>query len=179
MKILITGGAGYIGSVLTPTLLAKGYEVTVLDNFMFRQNSLADCCQYDTFNIVRGDCRDESTIKELLQDTDVIIPLAALVGAPLCGRDQIGTQTINYEAVKLICDLASPEQRILMPVTNSGYGIGTSGQYCTEESPLRPISLYGTTKVDAEKTVLERGNSITFRLATVFGMSPRMRVDLL
>lgn len=179
MKILITGGAGYIGSVLTPTLLAKGYEVTVLDNFMFRQNSLADCCQYDTFNIVRGDCRDESIIKELLHDRDVIIPLAALVGAPLCGRDQIGTQTINYEAVKLICDLASPEQRILMPVTNSGYGIGTSGKYCTEESPLRPISLYGTTKVDAERTVLERGNSITFRLATVFGMSPRMRVDLL
>ncbi|YAI82323.1 MAG: NAD-dependent epimerase/dehydratase family protein [cyanobacterium endosymbiont of Rhopalodia sterrenbergii] len=179
MKILITGGAGYIGSVLTPILLAKGYEVTVLDNFMFRQNSLADCCQYDTFNVVRGDCRDESTIKELLQDMDVIIPLAALVGAPLCGRDQVGTQTINYEAVKLICDLASPEQRILMPVTNSGYGIGTSGQYCTEESPLRPISLYGTTKVNAEKTVLERGNSITFRLATVFGMSPRMRVDLL
>ena len=179
MKILITGGAGYIGSVLTPTLLAQGYEVTVLDNFMFRQNSLADCCQYDTFNIVRGDCRDESIIKELLRDTDVIIPLAALVGAPLCGRDQVGTQTINYEAVKLICDLASPEQRILMPVTNSGYGIGTSGEYCTEESPLRPISLYGTTKVDAEKTVLERENSITFRLATVFGMSPRMRVDLL
>jgi nucleoside-diphosphate-sugar epimerase len=179
MKILITGGAGYIGSVLTPTLLAKGYEVTVLDNFMFRQNSLADCCQYDTFNIVRGDCRDESIIKELLHDRDVIIPLAALVGAPLCGRDHIGTQTINYEAVKLICDLASTEQRILMPVTNSGYGIGTSGKYCTEESPLRPISLYGTTKVDAERTVLERGNSITFRLATVFGMSPRMRVDLL
>ncbi|WP_267384066.1 NAD-dependent epimerase/dehydratase family protein [Cyanobacterium sp. uoEpiScrs1] len=179
MKILITGGAGYIGSVLTPTLLAKGYEVTVLDNFMFRQNSLADCCQHDAFNIVRGDCRDESIMKELLHDTDIIIPLAALVGAPLCGRDQVGTKTINYEAVKLICDLASPEQRILMPVTNSGYGIGTSGKYCTEESPLRPISLYGTTKVDAEKTVLERGNSITFRLATVFGMSPRMRVDLL
>ncbi len=179
MKILITGGAGYIGSILTPTLLAKGYEVTVLDSFMFGQNSLADCCQYDTFNVVRGDCRNESLIKELLQDADVIIPLAALVGAPLCSRDEVGTRTINYEAVKMICDLASPQQRILMPVTNSGYGIGESGKFCTEESPLRPISLYGTTKVDAEKAVLERENSITFRLATVFGMSPRMRVDLL
>ncbi len=179
MKILITGGAGYIGSILTPTLLAKGYEVTVLDSFMFGQNSLADCCQYDTFNVVRGDCRNESLIKELLKDADVIIPLAALVGAPLCSRDEVGTRTINYEAVKMICDLASPEQRILMPVTNSGYGIGESGKFCTEESPLRPISLYGTTKVDAEKAVLERENSMTFRLATVFGMSPRMRVDLL
>ncbi|EAZ92587.1 NAD-dependent epimerase/dehydratase family protein [Crocosphaera chwakensis] len=179
MKILITGGAGYIGSILTPTLLAKGYEVTVLDSFMFGQNSLADCCQYDTFNVVRGDCRNESLIKELLKDADVIIPLAALVGAPLCSRDEVGTRTINYEAVKMICDLASPQQRILMPVTNSGYGIGESGKFCTEESPLRPISLYGTTKVDAEKAVLERENSMTFRLATVFGMSPRMRVDLL
>ena len=124
MKILITGGAGYIGSILTPTLLAKGYEVTVLDSFMFGQNSLADCCQYDTFDVVRGDCRNESLIKELLQDADVIIPLAALVGAPLCSRDEVGPRTINYEAVKLICDLASPQQRILMPVTNSGYGIG-------------------------------------------------------
>ncbi|ACK65904.1 NAD-dependent epimerase/dehydratase [Rippkaea orientalis PCC 8801] len=179
MKILITGGAGYIGSVLTPTLLAKGYEVTVLDNFMFRQNSLAECCSYDTFNVVRGDCRDESLMKELLKEADIIIPLAALVGAPLCSRDKIGTTSINYEAVKLICDLASPQQRILMPVTNSGYGIGEAGKFCTEESPLRPISLYGTTKVDAEKAVLERENSMTFRLATVFGMSPRMRVDLL
>lgn len=179
MKILITGGAGYIGSILAPTLLAKGYEVTVLDSFMFGQNSLADCCQYDTFNVVRGDCRNESLIKELIKDADVIIPLAALVGAPLCSRDEVGTRTVNYEAVKMICDLASKEQRILMPVTNSGYGIGESGKFCTEESPLRPISLYGTTKVDAEKAVLERENSMTFRLATVFGMSPRMRVDLL
>lgn len=179
MKILITGGAGYIGSVLTPTLLAKGYEVTVLDNFMFRQNSLADCCQYDTFKIVQGDCRNQSLMSELLKDADVIIPLAALVGAPLCRRDEIGTRTINQEAVEMICRLASPQQRILMPVTNSGYGIGEAGKYCTEESPLRPISLYGVTKVEAEKAVLERENSITFRLATVFGMSPRMRVDLL
>ncbi|MGK7944353.1 MAG: NAD-dependent epimerase/dehydratase family protein [Microcystaceae cyanobacterium] len=179
MKILITGGAGYIGSVLTPILLAKGYEVTILDSFMFRQTSLADCCQYDTFNVVRGDCRDQGLMKELLKDADYIIPLAALVGAPLCSRDEIGTRTINQEAVEMICRLASPEQRILMPITNSGYGIGEAGKYCTEESPLRPISLYGVTKVEAEKAVLARENSITFRLATVFGMSPRMRTDLL
>lgn len=179
MKVLITGGAGYIGSVLTPTLLAKGYEVTVLDNFMFHQNSLADCCQYDGFQVVRGDCRDEETIKTLLKDADIIIPLAALVGAPLCKNDKIGTQTINFDAVQMLCRMASKEQRILMPVTNSGYGIGEPGKFCTEETLLRPISLYGVTKVEAEKAVLERENSITFRLATVFGMSPRMRVDLL
>jgi nucleoside-diphosphate-sugar epimerase len=179
MKILLTGGAGYIGSVLTPTLLAQGYEVTVLDNFMFHQNSLADCCQYDGFQVVRGDCRDEDTVKYLLKDADVIIPLAALVGAPLCKNDKIATQTINFDAVNMLCRLASKEQRILMPVTNSGYGIGESGKFCTEDTPLRPISLYGVTKVEAEKAVLARENSITFRLATVFGMSPRMRVDLL
>jgi len=179
MKILITGGAGYIGSVLTPTLLAQGHEVTVLDNFMFRQSSLAECCYYDTFQIVRGDCRNESLIKDLLKTADVIIPLAALVGAPLCSRDEIGTKTINQDAVQMLCRLASPSQRILMPVTNSGYGIGEAGKFCTEDSPLRPISLYGVTKVEAEKAVLERENSITFRLATVFGMAPRMRVDLL
>jgi nucleoside-diphosphate-sugar epimerase len=179
MKILITGGAGYIGSVLTPALLAAGHEVMVLDSFMFGQNSLADCCQYETFQVVRGDCRNETLMKSLLEDIDAIIPLAALVGAPLCSRDQIGTKTINQDAVEMLCRLARPEQKILMPVTNSGYGIGEAGKFCTEDSPLRPISLYGTTKVAAEKAILERGNSMTFRLATVFGMSPRMRVDLL
>ena len=179
MKILITGGAGYIGSVLTPILLSKGYEVTVLDSFMFRQNSLAECCQYDTFTVVRGDCRDEGLMQKLLKDADAIIPLAALVGAPLCSRDKVGTQTINLDAIQLLCRLASPAQRILMPVTNSGYGIGEAGKFCTEESPLRPISLYGVTKVEAEKAILERENGMTFRLATVFGMSPRMRMDLL
>lgn len=179
MKILVTGGAGYIGSILTPTLLAKGYEVTVLDNFMFHQSSLADCCQYEGFQVVRGDCRDQRVIKDLLKSADTIIPLAALVGAPLCKNDAIGTQTTNLDAVKMICQLASADQRILMPVTNSGYGIGEPGKLCTEDTPLRPISLYGVTKVEAEKIVLERENSLTFRLATVFGMSPRMRTDLL
>jgi nucleoside-diphosphate-sugar epimerase len=179
MKILITGGAGYLGSVLTPTLLQHGHEVTVLDNFLFRQNSLADCCQYPTFNVERGDAREESIMKPLVAKADVIIPLAALVGVPICNTDQIATQTTNFEAVAMLCRLASKQQRILMPVTNSGYGIGEKGKFCTEETPLRPISSYGITKVKAEEAVLQRENSISFRLATVFGMSPRMRIDLL
>lgn len=179
MKILVTGGAGYIGSLLTPALLAQGHEVTVLDNFMFRQNSLMDCCHYPQFQVVRGDCRDEDLMKPLIARADVIIPLAALVGAPLCNRDQIGTQTTNLDAVRMLCRLASPAQRILTPTTNSGYGIGEKGKFCTEDTPLHPISLYGQTKVEAEKAVLERENSISFRLATVFGLAPRMRIDLL
>jgi nucleoside-diphosphate-sugar epimerase len=179
MKILITGGAGYIGSVLTPTLLALGHEVTVVDNFLFRQNTLADCCPYATFHVVRGDCRDDALMKKLVAKSDVIIPLAALVGAPLCDRDPVAARTTNFEAVAMLCRIASPSQRIIMPVTNSGYGVGEKGKHCTEESPLRPISLYGVTKVQAEEAQLQRENSISFRLATVFGVSPRMRIDLL
>ena len=179
MKILITGGAGYLGSIMTPYLLGKGHEVTVIDNFLFRQNSLADCCQYDTFSIVRGDCRDADNIKPLLKEADVIIPLAALVGAPMCNDDKLAAESVNHGAVKLLCDLASTDQRIIMPITNSGYGVGEEGKFCTEETPLRPITLYGKTKVAAEEEVLARDNSISFRLATVFGMAPRMRLDLL
>ncbi len=179
MKILITGGAGYLGSVLAPTLLAEGHEVTVVDNFMFGQTSLADCCADDRFTVVRGDCRDEALMKALVAKADAMIPLAAIVGAPMCNLDKVGAQTINFEAVQMLCRLASPAQRILMPVTNSGYGVGEQGKYCTEESPLKPISLYGVTKVKAEEAVLARENSLTFRLATVFGVSPRMRIDLL
>ena len=179
MKILITGGAGYLGSVLTPTLLGLGHQVTVVDNFLFRQNSLADCCHYEGFQVVRGDCRDEVLMKKLLAGADVIIPLAALVGAPLCDRDPVAARTTNCEAVAMLCGLVSTSQRILMPVTNSGYGVGEQGKHCTEETPLRPISLYGVTKVQAEEAILQRENSISFRLATVFGVSPRMRIDLL
>lgn len=179
MKILVTGGAGYLGSVLVPRLLAEGHSVTVLDSFMFGQNSLAECCHLESFDVVRGDCRDELLIKDLIARFDAIIPLAALVGAPLCGRDEIGAVSTNRDAVKLLCRLASDEQKILLPVTNSGYGIGTPGVACTEDSPLQPISLYGTSKVEAEAAVLERKNGLTFRLATVFGMSSRMRIDLL
>jgi nucleoside-diphosphate-sugar epimerase len=179
VKILITGGAGYIGSILTPAMLQAGHEVTVLDNFTFKQNSLADCCQYDSFQIVRGDCRDQTVLAPLLAKADVIIPLAALVGMPMCKIDTLGARTINQESVELICRLSSRDQYILYPTTNSGYGIGEKGKHCTEDTPLRPISLYGVTKNNAEKAVLDRGNSITFRLATVFGIAPRMRTDLL
>lgn len=179
MNILVTGGAGYIGSVLVPRLLQVGHAVTVLDNFMFGQPSLADCCAWDTFDVVRGDCRDEALVRRLLAKADVVIPLAALVGAPMCKQDPVGAQTINQDAVEMLCRLVSREQRILMPVSNSGYGMGQKDRACTEDTPLRPISLYGITKVNAETAVLQRENSATFRLATVFGMSARMRLDLL
>jgi nucleoside-diphosphate-sugar epimerase len=178
-KILVTGGAGYLGSVLVPKLLAAGHSVTVLDSFMFRQTSLADCCASNAFDVIRGDCRDERLLAELVAKHDTFIPLAALVGAPLCDRDALGAVSTNRDAVRLLCRLVSPSQRVLMPVTNSGYGIGQPDIPCTEESPLKPISLYGMSKVEAEQAVLERENSISFRLATVFGMAPRMRMDLL
>lgn len=178
-NILVTGGAGYLGSILVPELLKLGHKVTVLDSFMFAQNSLSEVCYLDDFNVVRGDARDVNLLKKLTQNVDIVIPLAALVGAPLCNRDEIGTISTNRDAIGTLSGVLSKDQRILMPVTNSGYGIGEDGVYCTEETPLRPISTYGKTKVEAEAIILERENSISFRLATVFGMSPRMRLDLL
>ncbi len=178
-NILVTGGAGYLGSTLVPELLKLGHGVTVLDNFMYRQNSLLDCCTYESFDVVKGDARDEDVLRPLLKKADYIIPLAALVGAPLCSRDKIGTITTNRDAIASIVKLSSREQRIIMPTTNSGYGVGQKGVHCTEETPLNPISLYGKTKMEAEKLILERGNAVSFRLATVFGTSPRMRIDLL
>lgn len=177
--VLVTGGAGYLGSILVPELLKLGHRVTVLDNFMFQQNSLLECCVYENFDVVRGDARDEDILKTLLKKVDYIIPLAALVGAPLCSRDKIGTITTIRDAVASVVKLSSKDQRIIIPTTNSGYGIGQKGVYCTEETPLKPISLYGKAKVEAEKIALNKGNAISFRLATVFGMSPRMRIDLL
>lgn len=179
LNILVTGGAGYLGSVLVPELLKLGHKVTVLDTFMFAQSSLAEVCHLESFNVFRGDARDQKLLTSLTKDKDVIIPLAALVGAPLCSRDAIGTVTTNRDSIQTLSNILSKDQRILMPITNSGYGIGQDGIYCTEETPLNPISTYGQTKVEAEKIALERENSISFRLATVFGMSPRMRLDLL
>jgi nucleoside-diphosphate-sugar epimerase len=179
VKIVITGGAGYLGSVLTPELLKLGHHVTVIDAFLFRQTSLSECCGYDSFNVVRGDCRQEKLMQKLVVDADLVIPLAALVGAPLCSRDESGAISVNQGAIEMLCRILRPEQKIIYPTTNSGYGIGDKGKFCTEETPLRPISLYGVTKVRAEEAVLARPNGLTFRLATVFGMSSRMRLDLL
>lgn len=178
-NILITGGAGYLGSVLTPRLLKLGHRVTVVDSFIFRQYTLSECCAYESFQIIQGDCRNEKLMRTAVKDADYVIPLAALVGAPICSRDEKGAVSTNQGAVEMLTSILEEDQRILYPTTNSGYGIGEAGKFCTEETPLRPISLYGVTKVKAEESVLKRKNSISFRLATVFGMSPRMRLDLL
>lgn len=178
MKVLVTGGAGYIGSILVPFLLDKNYEVTVLDNMYYRQNTLFNVCYRKNFHFIFGDARNENIIKEIISDFDVIIPLAALVGAPACDRDPQLAKEVNSDSVKLILKFRSKEQMILFPNTNSGYGIGAKDDYCTEDSPLNPISFYGKTKVDAEKAILDDGG-LTLRLATVFGMSPRLRMDLL
>lgn len=178
-NILVTGGAGYLGSTMVPDLLAAGHKVTVLDNFMFKQASLNHCCHSDNFSIVKGDIRSESTIAPLLKKADVVIPLAALVGAPLCKIDPIGATTINHDAIAMMLKLLSKEQIVLMPTTNSAYGTGDENNFCTEESPLRPISQYAIDKVEVEKKLMQHPNAVSFRLATVFGMSPRMRIDLL
>lgn len=177
--VLVTGGAGYLGSVLCEHLLAAGHRVTVLDSFMFGQTPLFHLCAHPQLEIVRGDARDESTVRRLLKSADVIIPLAALVGAPLCDRDPIAAESINRDAVQLVNRARSKQQLIVYPTTNSGYGTKSGAQFCTEETPLEPISLYGRSKVEAEADVLASDNAITLRLATVFGTSPRMRLDLL
>jgi nucleoside-diphosphate-sugar epimerase len=179
MRILVTGGAGYIGSVLVPQLLDRGHKVTVLDTFDRGTTELASSCANENFRPVRGDARDTRLLDELAPKHDVIIPLAALVGAPLCKMDPIAAKTLNQDAVVALVERTSNSQIVIYPTTNSGYGVGEAGKFCTEETPLRPISLYGVTKVEAEKAVLERGNGVTLRLATVFGMSSRMRIDLL
>jgi nucleoside-diphosphate-sugar epimerase len=178
-KILVTGGAGYIGSILVPALLAEGHHVTVLDSFRYNQASLLDICVEDRLRVVRGDAREEATLAPLVKEADVLLPLAALVGVPVCEADAVAARTVNLDAILLLLKLRSPRQRLLYPCTNSGYGIGQKDRFCTEETPLQPISLYGRTKVDAEKAILDAGNTISFRFATVFGASPRMRTDLL
>ena len=178
-NILVTGGAGYLGSIMVPDLLNAGHQVTVLDNFMFQQSSLNHVCNNPNFSIIKGDIRIESVMAPLLKKADVVIPLAALVGAPLCNLDPVGATTINHDAITLMIKLLSKQQIVLMPTTNSAYGTGDENNFCTEESPLRPISQYAIEKVGIEKELMQRENAISFRLATVFGMSPRMRIDLL
>jgi nucleoside-diphosphate-sugar epimerase len=179
MKILITGGAGYLGSVMVPMLLEKGHKVIVVDNFLYNQNSLLDCCNRKELQIIRGDARNQSLVSDAMRDVDAIFPLACLVGAPLCEKMPLEAKSINYEAIQMILKVRSKSQVIIFPTTNSGYGIGQKGIHCTEETPLNPISLYGKLKVQIEEELLQDGNVITLRLATVFGVSPRMRIDLL
>jgi nucleoside-diphosphate-sugar epimerase len=179
-NVLVTGGAGYLGSILVPALLDRGFAVTVVDNFMYGQDSLAAVCHHPAFSIVRGDVRSMETMKPLLKSADIIIPLAARVGAPLCDRDPAAATSTNLTAIVEMLNHLSREQRVLLPVTNSGYGVGEADRFCTEESAMRPVSLYGRDKVQAERVLLDRHPSaLSFRLATVFGMSPRMRLDLL
>jgi len=177
--VLITGSAGYIGSILCEHLLDAGYQVTAVDNLMYGQHSLFHLCANSRFEFVYGDVRDEGLMRRLVKEADVLIPLAAIVGAPACDRDPWLARSVNLEAVRLLNCLRSPRQLVIFPTSNSGYGAKSGDVYCTEDTPLEPISLYGQTKVQAEAELLETPNVISLRLATVFGMSPRMRLDLL
>ena len=178
-KVLITGGAGYIGSILAQTLLIYNYDVTVVDNFMYNQSSVNHLCCYTNFNLIKGDVRDKPLMTKLLKEADIIIPLAALVGAPICRKDPLNAESINKDAIFWMMDNISKEQKVIMPTTNSAYGTGDKNNHCTEESELRPISKYAIDKVEVEKRLLDHENSISYRLATVMGMSPRLRIDLL
>lgn len=177
-RILVTGGAGYLGSILVPTLLARGCSVTVVDNFLYGQTSLLDCCADEKFTVLRGDVRDERLMLPLLKKADVIMPLACLVGAPLCAQKPIEARSINLDAIVMLLKNASKSQKFISPTTNSGYGTGQGCVSCTEETPMKPISLYGVLKVELEQALLAAG-AVSLRLATVCGISPRMRLDLL
>jgi nucleoside-diphosphate-sugar epimerase len=178
-RVLVTGGAGYLGSIICEHFLNRGHEVTVVDNLMYGQQGLFHFCANPKFEFVWGDVRDEKLMRDLIRNADAVIPLAAVVGAPACDRDPWLARSVNFDAVRLLNRLRSPSQLVIYPTTNSGYGTQSGSVFCTEETPLEPISLYGQTKVEAENELLNSPNSITFRLATVFGMSPRLRLDLL
>jgi nucleoside-diphosphate-sugar epimerase len=178
-KVLITGGAGYIGSVLTPLLLGEGYAVTVLDNLMYERHTLFGVCSHPDFTFVRGDVRDDRVYRDLIPKHDILIPLAAISGAPACDRDPAAAKAINQDAVTRLNAMRSKSQPVLYPCTNSGYGTRTGEVFCTEETPLEPISVYGVTKVEAERNLLASENTLTLRLATVFGVAPRLRMELL
>ena len=178
-KILVTGGAGYLGSTMVLELLEKGHEVTVLDNFLYSQNSLAHICHFPNFHIVCGDIRLKDKILPLMAKADIIIPLAAFVGAPLCSRDPVGATTTNYDAALMMLENLGKAQSVIMPTTNSAYGTNVGNNPCTEESKLNPLTQYAKEKVKIEQELMKHENGTSFRLATVFGMSPRMRIDLL
>lgn len=178
-QVLVTGGAGYLGSVLCEHLLDAGYRVTVIDNLKYRQRSLFHLCAHPAFDFEFGDVRNEVLMRRLITRADVLIPLAAVVGAPACDRDPWLARAVNLEAVQLLNRLRSWSQLVVFPTTNSGYGTKSHDAYCTEDTPLEPISLYGQTKMQAEADLLDSPYAITLRLATVFGVSPRMRLDLL
>ena len=177
-KILITGGAGFLGSELTKLLLDQSYEITVYDNLLYDKTSLLGCCKYPKFSFIEGDVRNISELQSAMEKIDIIIPLAALVGAPLCDKNYEEAKQVNWIANKYIAENKSKNQIIIYPCTNSGYGINSS-EVCTEETPINPISWYGKTKVLAEQIYQQTENCITMRLATVFGVSARMRTDLL
>src|SRR5512135_2388488 len=178
-RILITGGAGYLGSVMVGRLLEHGYRVTVLDNLLYNQTSLLGYCTQPNFEFVFGDARDERILTDLIKKHDAIIPLAAIVGMKACDRDPLMARSVNFDAIALLNRVRSSSQPVISPCTNSGYGTKSGDVFCTEETPLEPISLYGVTKVNAERELLNTGNAISIRLATVFGPSPRLRLDLL
>ena len=177
MKVLITGGAGYLGSTLTKHLLEAGYSVTVLDNLMYDQVTLLHLFSNPKFQFELGDVRDKKLLQELVGLNDVIIPLAAIVGMPACKANPELTIAVNYQQVADIVEVLRGDQKLILPNTNSQYG--SSDSIITEESPFNPLSLYAKTKCDAENIMLEKGNGVSLRLATVFGVSPRMRTDLL
>jgi nucleoside-diphosphate-sugar epimerase len=178
-RVLVTGAAGYIGGVLCEHLLASGYRVTGVDSLLYGPQNIFHLCANPRFEFLQGDARDEAFMRERVRQADILIPLAAIVGAPACDRDPALARSVNLEAVRLLARLRSPSQLVVFPTTNSGYGATSGDVHCTEQTPLEPISLYGRTKVQAEAELLAVPNVITLRLATVFGASPRMRVDLL
>ena len=176
-KVLITGGAGYLGSVLTQELLNHDYNVTVLDNLSYKQTSLLHVCNDRSFNFIKGDVTNKELLQSLVYKADIIIPLAAIVGAPACDANKELATAINFTQIKNIVDVLTDEQKILMPNTNSQYG--SSLEVITEDSPFNPLSHYAITKCNAEDYIMKNSNGICLRLATVFGAFPRMRTDLL